>query len=100
MIDFFWPIRKRHLNKLKKQHATDKLRFLIETNHWNIYSPLPKLPDIAKLLNHKEKATLFAIAKLIHCGLIIQGLNGELYIRATGRDTHRKINYSGAITPE
>ncbi len=100
MINFFKPMRKRHLKKLKKKQAADKLRLLIEANYWNVYKPLPKLSDIAKLLNHKEKATLFAIAKLIRCGVILQGLNGELYIRAAGGEIHRQINHPGAMTPE
>ncbi len=86
MIRFIKPGYKKYLNKIKIQQAMDKLRLLIESNYWNIYKPLPKTSDIAKLLDHKEQITLSAISGLIQCGVILQGLDGELYITATAMD--------------
>lgn len=89
MIRFFKPANNKYFQTIKKQQATDKLRLLIESNYWNIYKPLPKLSDIAKLLNHKEQITLSAISRLIQCGIILQGLNGELYITATAMEANQ-----------
>lgn len=88
MTGFFRSLRSHHLQVLKKQQATDKLRLLIETNYWNIYKPLPGLSDIAELINHKEHIVWSAIVRLIHCGIILRGLNGELYIKAADREIH------------
>lgn len=88
MINFFKFLKKYYLQSINKQQATDKLRLLIETNHWNVYRPLPNLTKIAKQLNHKEHITLSAITRLIHCGVLLQGLNGELYINAAWNELY------------
>lgn len=79
--------RKHHLRLIKKQQATDELRFFIDSNYWNINEPLPHPHELSELLDYNEDITMHGLCRLIGAGVIFEDEDGRLYIRTTTEET-------------
>ena len=79
--------RKYFFGLIKKQQATDALRFFIDSNYWNVNEPLPHPHELSELLDFNEDITMHGLCRLIGAGVIFEGKDGRLYIRTATEET-------------